>query len=60
MLHTSTQRLLKNVKSATVLELSNTNVRKPQPISNAANNAAHKKPNICQKEIDFFSFLIFF
>jgi hypothetical protein len=46
ILPTSTPRLLKNVRSETVLEFNNTKVKNPQPIIKAANNAAHRKPNI--------------
>jgi len=46
ILQTSTPKLLKNVRSETVFELSNTKVKNPQPIINAANSAAHRKPNI--------------
>jgi hypothetical protein len=46
ILHTSTPRLLKNVRSDTVLEFNKTNVKKPHPIIKAANNAAPKNPKI--------------
>ena len=46
ILPTSTPRLLKNVRSETVLEFNNTNVKKPQPIMSAANNAAPKTTNV--------------
>jgi hypothetical protein len=59
ILPTSTPKLLKNVKSDTVLELSSTKVKNPQPITSAANKAAHKNHNICMKETGFFSTFFF-
>jgi hypothetical protein len=59
ILPTSTPKLLKNARSDTVLELSNTKVKNPQPITNAANKAAHRNHNICMKEIGFFSIFFF-
>jgi hypothetical protein len=59
ILPTSTPKLLKNVRSDTVLELSKTKVKNPQPIISAANKAAPKNPNICMKETGIFSIFFF-
>jgi hypothetical protein len=59
ILPTSTPKLLKNARSDTVLEFSSTKVKNPQPITSAANKAAPKNPNICIKEIGFFSIFFF-